>query len=116
MRCVEVLEGGEPLVVYPEGQRRSGPIVEEIYDGAAYIALRAGVPIVPIGIGGSERAMPKGKKFLYPVKVHAVIGAPIEVKPREGNRVPRVDVRELSAQLRDELQRLFDVAQVRVGA
>jgi len=114
-RCVEILEGGEPLVVYPEGQRRSGPLVEDIYDGAAYIALRAGVPIVPIGIGGSERAMPKGKRFIYPVKVHAVIGPPIEVKPLEGNRVPRTEVREVSAVLKDELQRLFDIAQVRAG-
>ena len=59
-RCVAVLEAGEPLVLFPEGERKSGPTVQPLFDGAVYVALRAGVPIVPVGIGGSERVMPKG--------------------------------------------------------
>ena len=61
-----MLERGEPLVLFPEGERKCGPIVQPLFDGAAYIAVKAGVPIVPVGIGGSERAMPKGAKFIYP--------------------------------------------------
>lgn len=111
--CGEMLDGGEPLVVFPEGQRRSGPVVQELYDGAAYLALRSQVPIVPVGIGGSERAMPKGSKLLRPVKIHAVVGAPIQVPALEGKRVPRDQVRAVTAQLYDEVQRLFDIARVR---
>ena len=54
-RCLEVLEAGEPLVLFPEGERKAGPTVQPLFEGAAYLALKAGVPIVPIGIGGSER-------------------------------------------------------------
>ena len=114
-RCVEVLDGGEPLVLFPEGRRRSGPVVEDLFEGAAYLALRSGVPIVPVGIGGSERAMPKGAKFLRPVKVHVVIGPPLVPERPEGGRAPRRAVRELTEALRTELQRLFDEAQKKAG-
>ena len=59
-RCIAVLQAGEPLVLFPEGERKSGPTVQPLFDGAAYVALKAGVPIVPVGIGGSEAVMPKG--------------------------------------------------------
>jgi 1-acyl-sn-glycerol-3-phosphate acyltransferase len=111
-----VIEGGEPLVLFPEGSRRSGPVVEDLYEGAAYVAARTGVPIVPVGIGGSERAMQKGRKLPRPVKVHVVVGPPIHPPPPgEGARVPRRVVHELTEQLRVEVQRLFDQAQKAAG-
>jgi 1-acyl-sn-glycerol-3-phosphate acyltransferase len=114
-RCIAVLEGGEPLVLFPEGERKSGPEVQPLFDGAAYVALRAGVPIVPVGIGGSERVMPKGAKFIRPHKVHAIVGPPIMPRPKEGGRVPRRAIQETTAELHATLQQLFDDAQKRVG-
>jgi 1-acyl-sn-glycerol-3-phosphate acyltransferase len=116
-KCMEVLERGEPLVVFPEGGRRSGPIVQPLQEGAAYLALRAEVPIVPVGIGGSERAMPKGARLMRPTRVHIVVGEPIvPPAPVDGSRAPRRAVRELTARLHGEIQRLFDEAQVKAGA
>jgi 1-acyl-sn-glycerol-3-phosphate acyltransferase len=116
-RCVAVLEGGEPLVLFPEGTRRSGPKLQPLHDGAAYLALRTGVPIVPVGIGGSERAMPKGGKLLRPVKVHMIVGEPLyPPPPDEGRkRTSRRAVQELTDRLAQELQRLFDDARAKVG-
>ncbi len=114
-RCIDALQSGEPLVVFPEGSRRSGPVVDELFEGVAYIATKTGVPIIPVGIGGSEPAMPKGAKFLKPVKVHLTIGPPIQPEVTEGNKAPRRAVRELNTKLYDELQRLFDDAQAKVG-
>lgn len=117
-QCLDVLAGGEPLVVFPEGGRRSGPVVEDISEGAAYLAIRAGVPIVPVGIGGSERAMTKGSWKMRPVRCSVVIGPPLypPPAPTDGKRAPRRAVHELSERLRGELQRLFDEAQARAGA
>lgn len=118
MRTLEAtLAGGEPVVMFPEGARQSGPVVQELFDGVAYVASRARVPIVPVGIGGSERAMPKGSKLFRPVKITVVIGPPIVPEAREvGARVPRRAVGELTAGLKVELQRLFDEAQRRAGS
>ena len=114
-RCVEALEAGEPLVIFPEGSRRSGPIVDELFEGVAYVATKTGAPIIPVGIGGSEPAMPKGAKMIRPVKIHLVIGPPIHPEVTEGRNAPRRLVRELNQKLYDELQRLFDDAQRKVG-
>jgi 1-acyl-sn-glycerol-3-phosphate acyltransferase len=112
--CVRILSEGEPCVIFPEGQRCSGPVVEELFDGAAYVAARAGVPLVPVGIGGSERVMPKGSYLPKPFKVHIVIGKPIEVGNFSG-RVPRRVVKEATASLRSSIQELFDRAQSKAG-
>jgi 1-acyl-sn-glycerol-3-phosphate acyltransferase len=116
-RCIEIIERDEPLVLFPEGTRQSGPIVESIFEGAAYIASRTGVPIVPVGIGGSERAMPKGAKMIKPGKIVLVVGEPIEIdRPADGSRPSRRAVHELTERLHKEVQRLFDEAQVKAGA
>jgi 1-acyl-sn-glycerol-3-phosphate acyltransferase len=113
--CREVLEQGEALVMFPEGTRQSGPVVGELFDGPAYLAARMGVPIVPVGIGGSERAMPVGSRFLRPVRCVTIVGPPIHPEPSTSGRVPRSAVRRLSERVREEIQRLFDEAQVAAG-
>jgi 1-acyl-sn-glycerol-3-phosphate acyltransferase len=114
IRGISVLVDGEPLVLYPEGERKSGPIVQPLFDGAVYVASKAGVPIVPMGIGGTERVMPRGSKFVRPARVHVVIGPPI-MPPvaADGARVPRAAIKQVTEELHEELQRLFDLAQVR---
>lgn len=114
-RAIAVLDGGEPLVLFPEGERKDGPVVKPLFDGAAFVAARAGVPIVPVGIGGSARVLPRGASMLHPRKVHVVIGEPIVVAPGPRGRASRPAIAAASVQLRDELQRLFDEAQSRVG-
>jgi cytidylate kinase len=113
-RCIEVIESGEPLVLFPEGTRQTGPIVQELFEGAAYVAQRTGVPIVPVGIGGSERVMPKGSRGLRPVRVAIVVGEPIPAL--EAGRGSRRAVHEATALLHERLQEVFDAAQVRAGS
>ena len=114
-RSIAVLQGAEPLVLFPEGERKVGPIVQPLFDGATYIAVKAGVPIVPVGIGGSERAMPKGAKFIRPSKLHVVVGKPIQASTNATSPKDQRDAaRQLTVELHRELQRLFDIAQARV--
>ncbi len=112
----EVLRNGEPLVVFPEGTRQEGPIVRPLKEGAAFLACRAGVPIVPVGIGGAARAMPKGARWIRPTKVVLIVGEPIHPPQRaDGERVKRSTVRAVSDELHERLQELFDEAQIRAG-
>jgi 1-acyl-sn-glycerol-3-phosphate acyltransferase len=110
-RSVEVLAGGEPLVLYPEGERKDGPVVQPLFDGAAFVAARAGVPIVPVGIGGSADVMPRHAKFVYPRKVHVVIGEPFRVEVGDSGRASRRAIGEATERLHGEIQSLFDQAQ-----
>lgn len=112
-----MLEAGEPVVLFPEGTRRSGPVVTDLFEGASYVAARAGVPIVPVGIGGSERALGKGARLPRPVRVHVKVGAPIAPPPpRQGSSRPsRRAIQALTVQLHAELQVLFDEARSHLG-
>ena len=112
-RAIQVLQSVEPLVLFPEGERKSGPVVQPLMDGAAYVACKAGVPIVPVGIGGSERVMGKGAKFVHPRKVVVIIGEPVMPPPSVHGRMPRAAVKEVSAELHRRLQELFDEAERR---
>jgi 1-acyl-sn-glycerol-3-phosphate acyltransferase len=114
-RCITLLEAGEPLVLFPEGERKSGPIVQPLFEGAAYIAAKTGAPIVPIGIGGSEKAMPKGARFIRPTTLRVIVGEPIRVPEAASPKEQREAVRTTTNRLHEELQRLFDLAQTRAG-
>lgn len=114
--CQEVLERGEPLVLFPEGTRQVGAEVTAFHDGAAFLACRTGAPIVPVGLGGTEAAMRKGSKMVYPVKMTVVIGEPLYPPPKpESGRVSRKAVRQLTSELSRRVQELFDEAQERAG-
>ena len=66
-RAEEVLRRGELLVLFPEGTRREGRVIEDLMEGATFLSARTGAPIVPIGIGGSDLAMPKGSAIPKPL-------------------------------------------------
>jgi 1-acyl-sn-glycerol-3-phosphate acyltransferase len=112
--CQTVLERGEPLVLFPEGTRQFGPDTREFFDGAAFLACRTGAPIVPVGLGGTEAAMPKGSKFVHPVRMTIVIGEPLVPPPSDG-RTSRKAIKALTAELSDRIQVLFDEAQDLAG-
>jgi len=114
--CIDIVRGGSPLVMFPEGTRQTGPAVQELFDGTAYVAAKTGVPIVPMGIGGSEAMMPKGAKLLRPSKLVLVVGGPIPAPATtDAGRMPRSAVGALTRELHGVLQDLFDDAQARAG-
>lgn len=114
--CTAIVEGGSPLVMFPEGTRQSGPEVQPLFDGTAYVAARAGVPIVPMGIGGSEAMLPKGAKLPRFSRLVLIVGDPIPAPARtESGRMPRSAVTALTGHLAGEIQRLFDEAQRQAG-
>jgi 1-acyl-sn-glycerol-3-phosphate acyltransferase len=115
-RSLEVLERGEALVVFPEGTRRFGPVVEHVEDGAAYLAIRTGAPVLPIGIAGSEEAMPKGAKWVRRERVVMVARPPV-APPFQGTVVKRSVLEEFRERIRREMNEALRIAiAVRKGA
>lgn len=107
-RAEETIRGGEPLVMFPEGRRQEGSRITEMQQGPAFVACRNRVPIVPVGIGGSDRALPIGARMIRPAKVRVVIGEPIYPDVSLEGRVPRKVVAATTEQLREALQVLYD--------
>jgi len=110
-RAQQVLEAGEVLILFPEGERRSGPVVEDLHEGVAFLAARTGATVVPVGIGGSASVMPKGKKLPRPRHIHLVVGAPLPPPERsDAGRIPRSRLHRLTTELTDAIQVLYDRA------
>jgi len=71
-----VRERGVSVLLFPEGGR-SPDGLREFKEGAAYLAIKAGVPAVPIGIVGMRQVMPMGSLLVRPHAVTIRIGDPI---------------------------------------
>lgn len=109
-RILACLEKGEVVAVFPEGTRRLGPTIADLEPGAAYLSLRTGAPIVPVGIGGSEHILGRGRKAPRLGRLVLVVGEPIEPPERDG-RVSRAAVTRLTGQLREAVQEVFEEAE-----
>jgi 1-acyl-sn-glycerol-3-phosphate acyltransferase len=103
------LEAGEPAAVFPEGTREHGSEVAELFDGAAYLSVKLGLPILPVAIAGSEEILASGKVLPRIHKVVVVVGDPIDPPPDASAR-KRSDLVGLTDDLRKSLQTLFDEA------
>jgi 1-acyl-sn-glycerol-3-phosphate acyltransferase len=64
------------MLLFPEGGRSSGGM-REFKEGAAYIAIKAGVPMVPLGIEGTRAVLPMGSNYVRSGHVTLRIGDPI---------------------------------------
>jgi len=71
-----IQERGISLLLFPEGGRTNGEM-REFKEGAAYIAIKAGAPIVPVGIVGTRAVLPKGSSHVSGGRVLLRIGDPI---------------------------------------
>jgi 1-acyl-sn-glycerol-3-phosphate acyltransferase len=108
-RAQQVLDAGEVLILFPEGERRAGPVVHDLHEGVAFLAARTGATVVPVGIGGSASVMPKGKRIPRPRHIHLVVGRPLEPPARTGaGRVSRSTIHRLTEELNTSLQELYD--------
>lgn len=116
LRAVEqAIAQGSAVVMFPEGRRKSGPVVQDILEGPAWVATRNRIPVVPVGLGNTAAAMPIGAKMFRPVKVRVEIGEPIYPDVPLTGRVPRGAVAEFTAQIRDAVQRQYDIAEGKPG-
>ena len=107
-----LLEAGEAIIVFPEGTRQTGNRVGEAYDGPAFLAARTGAKVVPVGIAGTEAAMPPGAKLPRRSKVAIVVGEPIDPPDTDGKPLSLSKRREYTAELSARLQDVFDEAQI----
>jgi len=73
-----LMRNGLSLIVFPEGTRSADGRVARFKGGSFYLALEAGLPIVPLSVVGSRHVMLKGRLATYPGHVRLVVHPPID--------------------------------------
>ncbi len=97
-----VQKRGISLLVFPEGGRTPTGELQEFKDGAAYIAIRAGVPIVPVALIGTRAVLPFGSGTPRSGTVEMRVGDPI---PTAGLKLH--DRARLTKEVRDHVVALL---------
>jgi 1-acyl-sn-glycerol-3-phosphate acyltransferase len=80
--ALSVLARGEAFGIYPEGTRSRDGRLYRGRTGVAHLALTAGVPVVPVGLTGTEKVQPVGSNRPRIVKVGVEFGEPIDFTGR----------------------------------
>lgn len=76
--ALEVLAAGEAFGIYPEGTRSRDGLLYRGRVGVAHLALTAGVPVVPVGLQGTEHLQPVGSSLPRLAKVTVRFGPPLD--------------------------------------
>ena len=87
IKAKKEVEKGNICFVFPEGTRCHDGKLGEMKDGAAYIAIKANVPLVPVYLAGAYDVWPRGQKWPHPYKgflkrrkIRVYIGEPLDGK------------------------------------
>jgi 1-acyl-sn-glycerol-3-phosphate acyltransferase len=99
---VRALKAGMPLFVFPEGGRTKTGHPGDFLGGAAYLAIKAQVPLVPMALAGVYELLPIHTRHFHPRPLTLAIGEPIDTT---GYTLKQVE--ELTNRLRDEISRLY---------
>lgn len=97
--AAKALRAGMPLFVFPEGSRTPNGELQNFLSGAAYLAIRSQVPLVPIALNGVYDLLPMHTRHFYPGDLILSVGEPIETR----GLTPR-DMETLTLKLRQTIE------------
>lgn len=111
--AIDTLKQGNLLLMFPEGTRSTNGRVGEIRKGAIFISYKALVPVIPTGIVGTEKALPKDARFPKPVHIVITFGKPIKLwelfNPREASFYDKS-----AAYIRNEIEKCIEISRERL--
>jgi 1-acyl-sn-glycerol-3-phosphate acyltransferase len=100
--AIKTLREGMPLFIFPEGGRSASGHLEGFMNGPAFMAIRSGLPVIPMALIGTYELLPMHSIEFHPVPVIVAVGEPLETA---GYSMKQVD--ELTTRISDEICRLY---------
>jgi 1-acyl-sn-glycerol-3-phosphate acyltransferase len=91
--AVRALRAGMPLFVFPEGARTPDGTTQPFLAGAAFLAIRAQVPLVPIALSGVFDLLPIHTRHFYPGEITLTVGEPISTTGMTLRQVEALNMR-----------------------
>lgn len=91
-QLVDFIAAGDGVGIYPEGTRSRDGKLYRGRTGVGWLALTTGVPVIPVGLIGTDKLQPPGKSIILPRKFEIRVGAPIQVEklgPKHGLPIRR---------------------------
>jgi 1-acyl-sn-glycerol-3-phosphate acyltransferase len=101
-RAAGLIEDGWSMLIFPEGGRSPDGWGQPFRGGAAYLALRCGVTVIPVHLEGTGRILRKGRKLPTPATARVTFGAPLAPAPGDDARRFGATLERAVAALADE--------------
>ncbi|MGC8976764.1 MAG: lysophospholipid acyltransferase family protein [Candidatus Ratteibacteria bacterium] len=74
---LEILKKGEGLVIFPEGTRSKNGEIKEAKKGVGFLIAKSKLPVIPVRLIGTDKALPPDKKFIRLKKIKVIVGMPL---------------------------------------
>ena len=100
---LEALADGRPIALFPEGTRSRNGRMQAFKPGAAFLAMRSGASVLPVGISGTHKLFPNGSRWPHPSRIRILIGEPLALAHVPTGRLQRAAVDEGTALIRDAI-------------
>jgi 1-acyl-sn-glycerol-3-phosphate acyltransferase len=108
--CLRLLEAGEIVTVFPEGERSKTGTLQEPELGIAMIALRSRAPVVPVGLTGTDKVLPRHSVLPHFGKVIVRFGEPMTFPEYYDRKASKEDLQAIAERVMREIARLLGPA------
>lgn len=101
-QLVDFIEAGDGVGIYPEGTRSRDGRLYRGRTGVGWLALTTGIPVIPVGLIGTDKLQPPGKRIVLPRKFEIRVGEPVQVEklgPKHGMKLRRQTTDEIMARI-----------------
>lgn len=113
--ALDALAAGRPIALFPEGTRARDGRLKAGRGGAAFLAMRSGEPVLPVGIAGTHRIFPGRSRWPHPTRVVVRIG-PVFALPHEpAGRLDRAGLAKGTERIMASIEALLPEEQRRDG-
>ncbi len=86
---LDILKKGESLVIFPEGTRSKNGEIKEGKPGIGFLVAKSKVPVIPVRLIGTDKALPHGSKFIRIAKIKVIVGRPIYIEKENYHEISK---------------------------
>ena len=104
--ALALLQQGQLFGIYPEGTRSPDGRLYRGRPGVGWLALRSGLPVIPVALSGTRKVLPPGRMILRPGRIGVTIGKPVALAPELFDAPPGKARRQIADQVMAAIQEL----------
>jgi 1-acyl-sn-glycerol-3-phosphate acyltransferase len=104
--ALALLQQGQLFGIYPEGTRSPDGRLYRGRPGVGWLALRSGLPVIPVALSGTRKVLPPGRMIPRPGRIGVTIGKPLALAPELFDAPPGKARRQIADQVMAAIQEL----------